>query len=205
MHLTTYGFVLFLHISLVIAGLSMATVLHVGLLVCRGSDNVAAIRPWPRIIGWFEKALPLAAVLVLGTGAWLIHLSGGEFAWDQGWVIASLVGLVGVEAVGASIGSRSEALQTAINEAPDGPVSPDLRRRILDPALWCVLNGGTSVFVAIVFLMVVKPSGAWSAAIIAAVALFAGLSGLLFTKERELLPRTIDLRDRAETWTHRRS
>ena len=209
MHLTTYGFVLFLHIALVIAGLSMAAVLHVGLLLCRASDSVAGIRAWPRVIARLEFSLPVIALLILGTGGWLIHLSGGEFAWNQGWVIASLIGLVGVEAAGASVGSRSAALQAAINDAPDGPVIPELRRRILDPALWAVLNGGTSVFLAIVFLMVVKPSGAWSAAIVVAVAVISSLSARLFTRERAATvpsPRpVVDLTERVETWTHQRS
>ncbi len=95
---------------------------------------------------------------------------------------ASLVGLLCAEAAGAVAGPRSAALRRAINEAPAGPVSADLRQRILDPVLWCLLHGGTAIFLAVVFVMVVKPSGLWSAVVIAAVGLLGALSGVPFSR-----------------------
>jgi hypothetical protein len=207
MSLTTTGFALFLHISLVIIGLCLAAVLHTGLLLLRSSRDVGPMRPWPRLIAALEATLPLTALLILATGAWLLHLSGGEFAWSQGWVVASVVGLVAVEAAGALVGPRSAALRRAIAAAPDGAVAPELRRRVLDPPLWCVLHGGTSVFLAVVFLMVVKPSGAWSAVIVAAVGLVGASTGLLFARPRAAAPpvpeqrRVIDVTEPTETRT----
>ena len=182
MELTAAGFALFLHIFFVIAGLSLAAVLHTGLLLQRAAGDVVAIRSWPRVIAVVEAALPAFAVLVLLTGAWLLHLSNGEFAWSQGWVIASLAGLVAAEAAGAAVGPRSAALRRAINTAADGPVGADLRRQILDPVLWCVPNAITATFLAVVFVMVVKPSGLWSAALIAVIALLGALSGIPFSR-----------------------
>jgi uncharacterized membrane protein len=182
MELTAAGFALFLHIFFVIAGLSLAAVLHTGLLLQRAAGEVAAVRSWPRVIAIVEAALPACAALVLLTGAWLLHLSDGEFAWSQGWVIASLVGLVAAEAVGAAVGPRSVALRRAINTAADGPVDAELRRRIRDPVLWCVPNAITATFLAVVFVMVVKPSGLWSAVLIAVIALFGALSGIPFSR-----------------------
>ena len=182
MELTTAGFALFLHIVFVIVGLSLAAVLHTGLLLQRAAGEVAAIRSWPRVIAVVEAALPIFAVLVLLTGAWLLHLSNGEFAWSQGWVIASLVGLVAAEAAGAAVGPRSAALRRAIKTAADGPADAELRRRILDPVLWCVPNAITATFLAVVFVMVVKPSGLWSAVLIAVIALLGALSGIPFSR-----------------------
>jgi len=157
MELTAAGFALFMHIFFV-------------------------IRSWPRVIAVVEAALPIFAVLVLLTGAWLLHLSNGEFAWSQGWVAASLVGLVAAEAAGAAVGPRSAALRRAINTAADGPLDAELRRRIRDPALWCVPNAITATFLAVVFVMVVKPSGLWSAVLIAVIALLGALSGIPFSR-----------------------
>jgi uncharacterized membrane protein len=178
----TANFVLFAHIFFVIAGLSLAAVLHTGLLLQGAATEVAAIRAWPRVIAVVETALPAFAALILLTGAWLLHLSDGEFAWSQGWVIASLAGLVAAEAAGAAVGPRSAALRRAISTAADGPISADLRQRILDPVLWCVPNAITATFLAIVFVMVVKPSGLWSAVLIAVIALLGTLSGIPFTR-----------------------
>ena len=182
MKLTAADFALFLHIFFVIAGLCLAAVLHAGLLLVRAARDVAAIRAWPRVIAVLEPVLPAIAVLVLLTGAWLLHLSNGEFSWQQGWVTTSLVGLLCAEAAGAAMGPRSAALRRAINQAPDGPVGADVRRRILDPVLWCIPNGVTATFLAVVFVMVVKPSGLWSAVVIAAVGLAGALSGILFSR-----------------------
>ena len=178
----TADVVLFTHIFFVIAGLSLAAVLHTGLLLQRAARQVAAIRSWPRVIAVVEAALPVLAVLILLTGAWLLHLSTGEFGWSDGWVIAFLVALVAAEAAGAAIGRRSAALRHAIDTAPDGPIDGDLRRRILDPALWCVPNAITATFLAVVFVMVVKPSGLGSAMVIVVIALLGALSGIPFSR-----------------------
>lgn len=184
MALTTAAFALFLHILMVIIGLGAAAVLHVALLQLRAADHVAAARPWPRVIAVLETVLPVAALGILLTGAWTLQLSGGEFGWSQGWVIAALTGLVVVEGAGGLLAPRSKALRRAIEAAPDGPIDADLRRRVLDPALWCVLHGGTAVFLAVVFVMVAKPSGLWSAVIVAVVGVLGALSGLPFTRGR---------------------
>jgi len=188
MELTAASIALFLHIFFVIAGLSLATVLHAGLLLQRAAKEVAAIRAWPPVIAAVEAALPVFAVLVLLTGAWLLHLSNGEFAWSQGWVIASLVGLVAAEAAGAAVGPRSAELRRAIKTAPDGPVGAELRRRIGDPVLWCVANAITATFLAVVFVMVVKPSGLWAAVLIAVIALLGALSGIPFSRPTRSSP-----------------
>lgn len=211
MTMTTAGFALFLHITFVIAGLSMAAVMHAGLLLLRSARDVSSARPWPRVISLLEPSLPVTALLVVLTGAWLLHLSGGEFDWQQGWVTTALIGVIVVEALGAVVGPRSAALKKAIRMAPDGPVDSELQRRILDPALWCLLHGGTSVFLAIVFVMVVKPTGPWSAGIVAVVGVIGAASGLPFTRGRPApaaVARTsgvIDVTEPSESWTRQRS
>jgi uncharacterized membrane protein len=182
MKLTAADFALFLHVFFVIAGLCLAAVLHAGLLLLRAARDVAAVRAWPRVIAVIEPVLPAIAVVILLTGAWLLRLSDGEFGWSQGWVIASLAGLVAAEAGGAAAAPRSAALRRAINQAPDGPIGADVRQRILDPVFWCILHGATAIFLAVVFVMVAKPSGLWSAFVIAAVGLAGALSGLPFSR-----------------------
>lgn len=212
MNLTTTSFVLFLHIALVIVGLCLAAVLHAGLLLMRAAGDALQIKAWPRVVAVLEATLPIDALLILGTGAWLLHLSGGEFGWSAGWVVASLVGLVAVEVAGASVSRRSAALRRVIRDAPSGPISPQVRRRVLDPVLWSVMHGGTAVFLGIVFLMVVKPSGSWSAAVLLAAAALGVLSARPFTirpagRPLPPLPRqpVVDLTEPDESWTRQRS
>lgn len=180
--------VLFLHISFVIISLSLATLLHTALFLVRTARDVAAIRAWPAVISVVEPLLPVGALAILLTGLWLLSLSDGEHALGDGWVIAAIVGLVGAEVVGALLAPRSKALREAIKQAPDGPLGSDLRRRTLDPALWLGAHAATATFLAVVYVMVAKPSGLWSGVIIAVVAVLGALSGLPFTRPARSAP-----------------
>lgn len=169
MNVSTYGTVLFLHIAAVIAGLMLAAVLHAGLLMTRRAQFTAQCRPWMPVIRVLEPLLPVAALIILGTGGWLLHLSGGEFSWGDGWVVVSLAALAVIEVVGGLLAPRREAWQQKLAEASDGPVTPEVRKAGLDPALWCFGHGATAGFIGIVFLMAAKPATGWSIAIEVAV------------------------------------
>src|SRR5690242_10533608 len=102
MHVTSYGAVLALHIVMVLASFMMAAVIHTILFQMRWARDVSALRAAPRLLGPAERLLPLSALVVLGSGAWLVHLSGGGVRWSDGWIVTSLVALVVVEAIGGS-------------------------------------------------------------------------------------------------------
>jgi len=156
---TLDGFVMFLHVVAAIAGLMMAAVLHAGLIQLGRAESVQQMRPWVPVIRRLEPLLPGAALVLLGSGIWLLALSDGEFHWTDGWIFTGIVGLVLAEGVGGLVAPRSKALQAAITGAPDGPVPVGLRRQAIDPF---ILYGGhfaTSVFIGVVFIMAAKPSG----------------------------------------------
>ncbi|MGZ4121348.1 MAG: DUF2269 family protein [Actinomycetota bacterium] len=160
------GFAMFLHIMAAIVGLMMAAVLHAGLLQMRRAQTVAEMRPWPRAIHVLEPLLPAAALVLFGSGAWLIGISDGEFRWGDGWVITSIIALAVVELMGGVIAPRSRGLMRAIREAPDGPVPDGLARLRLDRPLWFMGHFGTAVFFCVIFLMAVKPSGLWPVVVV---------------------------------------
>jgi hypothetical protein len=183
MGVDTEGFALFVHIALVVAGLMMAAVLHAALLQLRRAPTFADMRPWVPVIRRVEPLLPLAALGVFASGAWLIELSDGAWAWDQGWILTSIVGLVVGEAVGAALAPYSHALTAAIADAGDGTVSPEVRQRSLDARLWCGSHFITAVFFGIIFLMSAKPNGVWGPiGIIVASGLFGIASAVPFLR-----------------------
>lgn len=210
MDLTTDGFAMFLHIGLVIVGMSMAAVLHAALLMLRAADDVRVIRMWPPVIATLERVLPATALGILLTGAWLLDLNSEEFTWGQGWVVTSIVALVAAESVGGLLGPRSSALRAAIHDAPDGPIAGELRSRILDRALWCGLHFTTGVFLSVVFVMAAKPTALGSALVVAVVSLLAAASGLPFTRPRTApvaiptQPRVVDVTEPSEQRTAQR-
>lgn len=184
MNVDTEGVAMFLHIAFVVVGMMLAAVLHVSLIQSRRATRVAEMRPWVPVIRRVDPLLPIAALVVLGTGAWLIDLSDGEFEWGQGWILTSLVALIVAEAVGASLKPRTHALTVAITESPDGPVTPELHQRAVDPVLWFGAHFITAMFFGIIFVMSAHPAGTWQPIVIVVIAALIGLlSAVPFVRE----------------------
>lgn len=158
MDIDTEGMVMFAHVALVVVGMMMAAVLHTGLIQMRRARSTAEMKPWVALIKRLEPLLPVFALGILGTGGWLVHLSGGEIKWGDAWVVTSLVGLFVAEGIGAALSSASHALTGAVAGAGDGPVDADLHHRTQAPALWYGSHFITAVFFGIIFLMTAKPT-----------------------------------------------
>lgn len=180
MHVSLGGFVLFLHIAAAITAFVMAGLIHVAAHHLAHARTVAEMRPWAAIAHRLEPLFPVTALLLLGLGAWLIHLSGGEFRWSDGWIITAVTTLVVIEGLaGATLAPAARRLVESVERTPDGPVPVELHRATLNPGLWYVGHIATCGFAAVVFLMAAKPSGAWSPVIVAiGVAVGVALAGL---------------------------
>jgi cell division protein FtsL len=175
MHVTLAGFVLFLHIGVAISAFMMAGVMHAALQALARAGDVAEMRSWARAVHRLDPLFPLAALMLLGLGSWLIHLSGGEFAWSDGWIITAVTTLVVIEGLsGVLIAPRAKALVHAIDHTPDGRVPDAIRSATTDRALWHVAHMATIGFLGVVFLMAAKPSGGL-AVVIAVVATALGV------------------------------
>jgi hypothetical protein len=168
MHATLFGFVLFLHILTAIVAFMMAAIVHAGLPALARARDVREMRSWAALLHRLEPLFPIAALLLLVLGAWLIHLSKGRVHWGDGWLLTSLISLIVVEAVaGVRLAPRAKAAVKAVEDAPDGPVPDSLRRTAgLEPWIWYPSHVATFGFAAVVFLMSARPSGAWSVVIV---------------------------------------
>lgn len=167
MHVTLAGVVLFLHISVAIIAFMMAGVLHAALQAVARAREVRELRFWAVLVHRLDPLFPITALLLLGLGSWLIHLSGGEFGWSDGWVITAVVALVVIEGMaGARVAPKAKALVHEVGAAEEGPVPDKVRELAGDPLLWHISHIATFGFAAVVFLMAAKPSGAWSAVIV---------------------------------------
>jgi predicted integral membrane protein DUF2269 len=161
MHVTLFGFVLFLHITVAIVAFMMAGVLHAALQALARAGDVRELRSWGRLVHRLDPLFPVTALLLLGFGAWLVHLSKGGIGWGDGWLLTSLIALIVVEGLsGVLIAPKAKAMVKLIEQAPDGPVPAEVRQLSLDPAIWHVSHIATFGFTAVVFLMAAKPTGA---------------------------------------------
>lgn len=167
MHVTLFGFVLFLHIFVVVGSFMMAAVLHAAMPALARARDVREMRSWAAVVHRLEPLFPIFALLILILGAWLVHLSKGRVAWGDGWLLTSLVALIVIEGLsGALLAPKAKAAVRAVEHAPDGPVSDELRRLAAQPTVWHISHLATFSFAAVVFLMSAKPSGIWSVVIV---------------------------------------
>lgn len=177
--MTTTDVVLFLHIGVAIAAFSVAAVLLVSMSQMRKAENVSVLRSWARVAHRAEPMFPILVLVLIVLGAWLIHLSGSEFSWSDGWVITAVVALVLMEAFGGIVlAPAGKKLHETVEATPDGVVPSDIRAMVLNRAVWAGSYGNTGAALGILFTMPTKPSGVWSVVIVAALTIAGVAIGL---------------------------
>ena len=166
MHIDLFGVILFLHITVAIVAFAMAGVMHTALQATARVGTVQELRSWGRAMHRIEPLFPVMALLLLGLGAWLVHLgahTGDGFRFSDGWIITAIVTLIAIEALGGAIlAPRGKKLTEQIEHASDGPVSAEIRASTTDPMVWYAAHVTTFAFLGVVFLMAAKPTGSWA-------------------------------------------
>ena len=179
MHVTLTDVVLFLHIFIAVIAFAVAAILHVSMLQMRGATQISVLRSWARVSARAEPLFPVLVLILIGLGAWLIHLSGGEFRWSDGWVVTAVVGLVLMEAYGGIVlAPNGKKLHELVDHQPDGPVSADVHAQVMKKEVWAGAFGETGTALGILFIMPTKPIGGWAVAIVTVVGLAGALLGL---------------------------
>lgn len=166
MRIDLFGVVLFLHIGVAIVAFAMAGVMHTALQATARARTVQELRSWSHAMHRIEPLFPVMALLLLGLGAWLVHLGADtddNFAFSDGWIVTAIVALIAVEAVGGAIlAPRSKKLTGLIDGASDGPVPAEIRTCTTDPMVWYAAHITTFTFLGVVFVMAAKPEGQWA-------------------------------------------
>ncbi|MGH3260590.1 MAG: DUF2269 family protein, partial [Trebonia sp.] len=172
MQVTTYGVILFLHITAAIVGFMLAGVLHAALQSLARARTVGEARSWAAVVHRLDPLFPLVALLLIGFGAWLIHLRDQRLSWSDGWILTSVISLVVVEGImGATVAQKSKRFVAAIHAAPDAPLGPDLKAFTVDPMVWHMSHVASFGLLGVVFLMAAKPDGVWSPVVVVVAAL----------------------------------
>jgi hypothetical protein len=181
----TYDVVLFLHITAVVLTFGVAAVMHVLMVRLRFATDVRQLRDQMPLLKGAGPLFPIGALLIFVLGGWLIQISdpADGFGWGDGWVIAAIVGLVAMEAVGGAIIARREkVLHAAVEAAPDGPVPAELSALVHDKGIWYGSHFATAEAFGIVLLMTTKPSGVTSAVVLVAAGLVGVASAVPFLR-----------------------
>ncbi len=164
-----YPIALFVHLlslSLAIVGASLAT--HAALRL-RAATNAEEARQWMALNGKVVRVFPIATVGLLASGG---YMARSMSAWSEPWVIASLIALAAITALGAGVeGSRGRALK---RELQTSGWSRRARHLLRDPLAWSAKLMTLTLLVAAMFIMTDRPS-AETCAVALAIAVVAGI------------------------------
>jgi hypothetical protein len=169
-----YRLVLFLHLCALLGAIGTSALVHFAEFQLRTAASVAAVGTWASLIEKGAKVFPVALLVLLGSGAYLV---GGGWTWGSGWVDAGLVGVGVLFVVGAGVvGGRSRALRRELANTADGAVTAPLARIAREHVGGVASWTNTGVALGIVFVMTTKPALAGS---LVALAVAAGPGALV--------------------------
>lgn len=181
-----YRLVLFLHLCALLGAIGTAALLHFAEIQLRAAVTVAGVRTWASLIETGAKVFPVALLVLLGSGAYLVDRG---WTWSSGWVDASLVGVGILFLVGAGlVGGRSRALRRELAGTADGAVTGPLTRIAREHVGGLASWTNTGLALGIVFVMTIKPALAGS---LAALAVAAGLGALVALRLRRIGSRRL--------------
>jgi hypothetical protein len=190
-HVKLVDVVLFMHIFIAIATFGVAIVLLLSLHQMKRAATVEVLHSWERVAARCGPLFPVLVLVLIGLGAWLIHLSGGEFRWSDGWVDTAVVGLVLMEAYGGAVlAPADKKLGELVAAAAPGPVPENVRAAVRSPKVWAGSYGNTGTALGILFTMPTKPEAPWPIVIVAGMGILGILLGLRLSEAFETAPAT---------------
>jgi hypothetical protein len=159
--------VLFVHLLALLLATGASVLAFFAALQLRGAATAGDVARWGRVVKAVVPAFPVATLLLLGSGAYLTQVGWG---WTTPWIDAGLAGLALIVACGSGIeAARGRALEQEVRTAG---MTPKARALLRDPLAWSAKATTLTLMLAVVFLMVVKPSALGSGvALVVALAL----------------------------------
>ncbi|HET8527321.1 MAG TPA: hypothetical protein VFL60_00285 [Gaiellaceae bacterium] len=151
---TGYSVALVVHLFALLAAFGASTVVHLAMHRARTAERGAEALPWLRVAKAFARVFPVSLVLLLASGAWLVH---ERWTWDVGFVWAGLAGVAFLLVCGGAVADRrGAAVAAAVAAAPGEPVPALIR----DRAWWLASYASSGVALGVVAAMAAKPSAA---------------------------------------------
>lgn len=179
--MTAYTLALFVHIAGALALGTTTAISLVGLIAMRRAPTAEQARLWARFARQAGRLTPLAALLLLAPGVYLVVSAWG---WATPWIDISLGAVLILPLLRhAVLDPCLTAVATGAPQAAGDPIPADIQRQRIDPLLWGASGVTTGLFLAIVFLMTVKPD-LGGALTTVGVALVAGAVPAVLTSQR---------------------
>jgi hypothetical protein len=167
-----YQIALFIHILGVLCLMGGHTLIHTSLEVMRRAHTVERVRDWTAIATGLDRFMPPFTLAVVLPG---IYMAWTTWGWATAWIDISLALFLLMMLLGpVLLGRRFTALNNMVKATVSGPIQQPLAAQMRDRALWTIENTFTSLLLAILFLMTVKPN-LLGTVIVVSIGLVAGL------------------------------
>ena len=155
--MTTYGWLLFLHITgafCFLGGAVTAAVINVAAQTRERPSEVAALMRMTRVV---VIVVGVGSIMTLVFGLWLVHDVG--YGYGDGWIVAALILWAVAAALGGAGGTRErETRFLAERLAAEGDTpSAELHSRMRDPATLAMSYGAGIGLLVVLVLMIWKP------------------------------------------------
>jgi hypothetical protein len=169
--LVWYNVVLFVHVVGVVTLFAAFSATQLGGAGLRRSESTEQARLWLSLLAVTGPMFGVAFLLILAAG---LYMAADVWNFSTSWIVVALITVGVMLALGGGVVGRGlSKMGRMAGEAPDGPLSPELRAAIHDRAVWMSSFILTGCGVGVLWLMTNKPG--WLASILVVVAL--GLIG----------------------------
>ena len=153
--MSPYRLALFIHIVGMIGFFLALGVWLFGLVALRRARHTQQVRSLCQAI-FVSDAVAVVGVLLLAIAG--LYMAITTLGLDTGWVLVAVISFALLAPVGPLvIERRLHAIANLAAEAPDGPLSSQMQRRIADPVMGAGLTMMISWLLGIAFLMTTKP------------------------------------------------
>jgi len=175
-----YPIALYAHFFSLVAATIAATYLHFSVVRLRRATTAAEAREAVRTVASFAPKMGIFALALFATGAYLVQL---RWPWSSGWVSAAIVGLLSMPATSAIILKPRIIRLGQMVATRDGPLDAAFMSAVNDRVLRGAMLFNHLVALAVMFVMVTKPSMAGSFATLGVALVVAVASTLLGKQE----------------------
>jgi hypothetical protein len=150
-----YPVMLFLHLLVVVAAFSAATLMHFAFGRMRAAATREGALDAARIVGGIGPLMPLVALALFFTGA---CLTVARWSWQTPWIEVPIAGLVAMQLISAALlKPRMAALGRGLAQEAGVRLEGELAGRVHDPVLRVAAQVQPFLALGIMFVMVVKP------------------------------------------------
>lgn len=104
-----------------------------------------------------ERIAPVASIIILATGLWMVARLFG-IGFSDAWVVVSIIVLVVLSVLGSVVqGRRMTVISDTVQNLPDGPVPASVAALTHDPVLHVAGWGSAGAAFSYLWLMVEQP------------------------------------------------